>query len=300
MSGVGSTKPFSVLVTDMLPDLELVSKGQCFPRWRYERRIASSASRERGQPSRSPSSSPTECPTSTSSSSDSASRDGSFRRRGGVFNEAAGTLFETELERVDNITDEALGRFRAQYRDGSITKDAIFDYVYGVLHAPTWRERFRNDLTKELPRVPFAREFHAFAEAGRELTALHLGYETCAEYPLELLFDGDGEPDPSHFRLGTKAMRFTDRDEKTVLRVNDHIRLAGIPPEAHEYVVNGRSPLGWFIDRYKVKQDKRSGIVNDPNGWWADPRDLVVAIRRIVRVSVETVRIVNGLPNVEL
>ena len=95
-------------------------------------------------------------------------------------------------------------------------------------------------------------------------------------------------------------MRFTDRDEKTVLRVNDHIRLAGIPPEAHEYVVNGRSPLGWFIDRYKVKQDKRSGIVNDPNGWWADPRDLVVAIRRIVRVSVETVRIVNGLPNVEL
>ncbi len=53
-------------------------------------------------------------------------------------------------------------------------------------------------------------------------------------------------------------------------------------------------------DRYKVKKDKRSGIVNDPNGWWNDPRDLIAAIRRIVHVSVETVRIVNGLPDLDL
>ena len=86
-------------------------------------------------------------------------------------------------------------------------------------------------------------------------------------------------------------------DVGTTLVVNEHVRLTGIPPEAHEYEVNGRTPLGWFIDRYHVTTDKWSGIVNDPNGWFDDPRDLVAAIRRIVHVSVETVRIVNGLPS---
>ena len=72
--------------------------------------------------------------------------------------------------------------------------------------------------------------------------------------------------------------------------------MAGIPPEAHLYEVNGRTPLEWFIDRYRIVQDKQSGIVNDPNAWFDASRDLIVAFRRIVHVSVETVRIVRGLP----
>ena len=74
--------------------------------------------------------------------------------------------------------------------------------------------------------------------------------------------------------------------------------LAGIPPEAHRYQVNGRTPLEWFIDRYKVSQDRQSGIVNDPNEWFGDPQGLITAIRRVVNVSVETVRVVESLPEV--
>ena len=153
--GVGSTKPFSALMVDTMPDLHFVAFGQCFPQYRYQEPM-----------------------------------------------DAQGDLpgLETRLERVDNITDTALREFRVHYRDNGITKDAIFDYVYGVLHAPGYRERFANDLTKELPRVPFAPDFHAFAEAGRELAELHLGYETCAEYPLEVAFTGEGSPRPEHFR----------------------------------------------------------------------------------------------------
>lgn len=207
-------------------------------------------------------------------------------------------MFETELERVDNITDTALRAFRVRYGDSAITKDAIFDYVYGVLHSPVWRERFANDLTKELPRIPFADDFHAFADAGASLTELHLGYETCREHPLELCFAGEGEPRSEHFRLGPKAMKLEDGG--AALRVNEHVRLTGIPADAHRYKVNGRTPLGWFIDRYKITRDKRSGIVNDPNGWFEAPRDLIAATRRIVHVSVETVRIVEGLPAFDL
>ena len=196
--------------------------------------------------------------------------------------------------RIDNISDTALHAFRDHYRDDSITKDAIFDYVYGILHAPRYREEFANDLSKMIPRIPFASDFHTFAEAGALLASLHLNYETCEQYPLELVFAHEGEPQSHHFRLGTRAMRFAD--EKTTLIINEHIRLSGIPEVAHRYAVNGRTPLEWFIDRYKITQDKDSGIVNDPNGWFADPRDLVPAIERIVYVSVASARIVEGLP----
>ena len=252
VSGVGSTKPFSALIVDTMPDLELISKGQCFPRYRYER--------------------------------DQQEADGQ------------GELYDGKgLKRVDNITDDALLAFQTHYGDSTITKDGIFDYVYGILHAPDYRRRFANDLAKDLPRVPFAADFHAFAGAGRALAELHLGYETCQEYSLETEFSGSGEPKPEHYRIGERTMKYAD-DEKTLLIINDHIRLSGIPAAAHQYQVNGRTPLEWFIDRYRITRDKESGIVNDPNGWFDDPQDLLAAIRRIVHVSVETVRIVEHLP----
>ena len=168
--------------------------------------------------------------------------------------------------------------------------------MYGVLHSPRYRERFANDLAKGLPRVPLAPAFHAIAEGGRTLAELHLGYETCDEYPLQVESDLPSKPASEHYKVGSRAMRFAD-EARTVLVVNDHIRVSGIPPEAHQYVVNGRTPLGWFIDRYRIKKDDKSGIVNDPNDWFEDPKDLIAAIRRIVYVSVETVRIVEGLPD---
>ena len=121
------------------------------------------------------------------------------------------------------------------------------------------------------------------------------GYETCQEYPLSLVFGQDGKPRPEHFRIGQRAMRYADA-ERSELIVNDHIRLGGIPTKAHEYQVNGRTPLEWFIDRYKISQDNESGIVNDPNAWFDDPKELIAAIQRIVHVSVETARIVDDLP----
>ena len=146
-----------------------------------------------------------------------------------------------------------------------------------------------------IPRIPFAPDFRAFANAGKALGELHVGYERSKRYSLEVVFAHEGEPYPRHFRLTEKAMRFA-ADEKTTLRINEHVSLSGIPAEAHRYVVNGRTPLEWYIDRYRIKKDKESGIVNDPNGWFEDPRDLVPAIERIVYVSVESTRIIEGLP----
>ena len=92
----------------------------------------------------------------------------------------------SEFHRVDNITDTVLRKFRVHYNDSTITKDAIFDYVYGILHGLDVQERFVSDLRKGLPRIPMASEFYAFADAGGTLAKLHLDYETCEEYPCKL------------------------------------------------------------------------------------------------------------------
>ena len=241
--GVGSTKPFSALMVDCMPDLHFVAFGQCFPRYRF------------------------------------------IPRKGlSLLEETPG------LERVDNISDTALAAFRSHYQDPGITKDVIFDYVYGVLHAPDFRARFAHDLAKSLPRVPFAPDFQAFTQAGQTLAALHLNYESGPQYPLTPQATGTGGP-----LFTPRAMRLVGENQD-VLVVNDHLRLAGIPPEAHRYQVNGRTPLEWFIDRYRITTDKHSGIRNDPNAWFPDSDGFIAAVGRIVYLSVETVRIVERLP----
>ena len=193
------------------------------------------------------------------------------------------------------ISDTALVAFHDRYSDPAITKDAIFEYVYGVLHAPDYRARFADDLSKTLPRVPFAPDFRAFAEAGRALAELHLGYETGLEYPLvSETADTSGEPPGRLF--GTRSMRLVGEGD-SVLVVNDRLRLSGIPADAHRYEVNGRTPLGWLVDRYRVTTDKESGIVNDPNAWFPDEAAFIATVRRIVYLSAETARIVDGLPS---
>ena len=122
---------------------------------------------------------------------------------------------------------------------------------------------------------------------------------TCAEYPLEIVFASAHSGEPATGSISGSATRPCDfhDDEKTALRRQRACEPARYPRRlARTYQVNGRTPLEWFIDRYRITQDKESGIVNDPNGWFDDPRELIAAIRRIVHVSVETARIVTGLP----
>ncbi|MDE0268579.1 MAG: hypothetical protein OXI96_06040 [Acidimicrobiaceae bacterium] len=211
-----------------------------------------------------------------------------------------------EYGRVDNITDWCLTQFQQHYSSTPISKDDIWAYIYGVLHAEDWRSRYANDLRKGLPRIPFAPDFQAFAQAGQSLIDLHLGYETCEPWPLEVVVEGDPD-NPDTYRIRKQMSWGKVRDEngrlvkdKSVLHVNDLCRLEGIPDEAHEYVVNGKTPLEWAISRLKVTTDKGSGIVNDANHWrvWADePANLILHLQRLVRVSVETSRIVSGLPS---
>ena len=152
-----------------------------------------------------------------------------------------------------------------------------------------------------IPRIPFAPDFYAFAEAGTALAELHLNYETCEQYS-DLKVESRNltlfSEEPKDFLLGPRAMRFADKSTKDTLIINEHVQLSGIPEEAHRYIVNGKTPLEWFMNRYKITPpEKNNGILNDANCWFENPRDLITAIERIIYVSIESAKIIEALPS---
>jgi predicted helicase len=171
---------------------------------------------------------------------------------------------------------------------GRITKWDIFHYIYAVLHHPMYREKYAANLRRELPRIPFVKDFWAFAEAGKKLATLHVEYEKQKEYKLEVV-----ESKVGHLNYRVEKMKLS-KDKKT-LTYNDFFTLGGIPKEAFEYRLGNRSALEWIIDQYQVSTDKRSGITNDPNRT-DDPEYIMRLVGQVITVSVETVKIVKALP----
>ena len=278
--GSGSAVPFSVLILDAIPDLHVTgagSGGQFFARWRYERVAEDEGMLAFG----------------------AADQDGEV---------------VDGYRRIDNITDHAFATFHTAYGD-AISKDDIFSYCYGLLHSPDYRETYAADLKKMLPRIPLVTDPWPFITAGRALSDLHLGYETVTPYPLTGL-DAPAYPaagsDAAYRHFRVEKMTFAKvRDpetgklvaDKTRIVYNSKITLGGIPEAAYRYMLGSRSAIEWIIDRYQIKTDKASGIVNDPNDWSrevSDPRYIIDLLARIVTVSLETMTIVDGLPPLDI
>jgi predicted helicase len=202
------------------------------------------------------------------------------------------TYNEDGTNRRENITDWALEQFRTHYADKSITKWDIFHYVYALLHHPLYRERYAANLKRELPRIPFAPDFRAFTDIGKQLAEIHVNYEQQTEYGLERL-------EKPGAQLDWRVERMKLSKDKRSLIYNDFLTLSGIPPEVFEYRLGNRSALEWIIDQYQVSTDKRSGITNDPNRA-DDPQYIVRLIGQVVTVSVETVTHVRSLANLPI
>ena len=200
------------------------------------------------------------------------------------------TYDEDGTNRQENITDWALTEFRTHYGDDTITKWDIFHYNYGLLHHPAYREKYEANLKRDLPHIPFAEDFWGFATAGAQLADLHVNYESVPKY------DGLRNVETPGIPIDWDVEKMKLSKDKTQLKYNDFLTLDGIPAEVYAYRLGNRSALEWVVDQYRVKVDKRSGIVNDPNRD-DEPRYIVDLIARVITVSLKTVEIVNGLPS---
>ena len=196
---------------------------------------------------------------------------------------------EDDTNRRENITDWALAEFRTHYNKDTITKWDLFHYTYGLLHHPDYREKYEANLKRDLPHIPFAEDFWGFVAAGTQLANLHVNYESQPEYDKLKFVQTPDVP------LNWRVEKMKLSKDKTSLIYNDFLTLSGIPPRAFDYQFGTRSALEWIIDQYRVKTDKRSGIVNDPNRA-DDPQYIVRLIGKVITVSLETIAIIEGLP----
>lgn len=263
VSGVGVKKPFSCLITSTHTDLEIVGKSQCFPLHWYdvdaEKKPSQKGLEDFGM---------------------NASSNG--------------------LVRHDGISNWALQQAVSKYGNG-VTKEDIFFYVYGYLHSPDYRSAFGDDLKLSLPRIGFVDsfdDFKAFSDAGRRLADLHLNYEA-APYPEGVLINGSSDVEKGMFidtDLRVTKMKLVPEERKLIY--NQNVVITNIPEDAFRYIVNGRSALAWLVDQYQVSTDKESGIVNDPNEY-AGPQYILNLVLSVITVSVETMKIVDGLPRLD-
>ena len=281
VTGRGSTKEFSSLITDTLPDLEMISKGQCFPLYLYERDEESLDDAEDLF--------------SVNSDKIGADQEG-YRRR-------------------DAINDAALEHFQSMYPHNPISKEDLFYYIYGLLHSEEYQERYADNLSRQLPHIPRMKtyaDFAAISQAGRDLAALHLNYEKVALNTqatlsgllkgLKVTAQGVKGGDDDDFYV-TK-MKFANRGDKTKVIYNGKITIDNIPEEAYDYVVNGKPALEWVMERQAVTTDKKSGIVNDANDWatetMGNARYPLELLLRMITVSLETQQIVRNLPKLDV
>jgi predicted helicase len=212
------------------------------------------------------------------------------------------TLFDAaddnEFIRRDGISDFILTCAKTLYGK-NISKEDIFYYVYGFLHSPSYRDTFAADLKKMLPRIPLVeepRDFWKFSKAGRELAELHINYESVPAYENIKITGGKS----GYYEV--EKMRFPKKDQKDIIIYNSKIMIENIPLKAYEYVINGKSAIEWIMERYQISTHKESGIANDPNDWAKEvekPRYILDLLLSIINVSMKTVRIVEGLPQVK-
>lgn len=285
LSGTGGSKDFSCLITDSIPDLQLMFNGQCFPLyWYEENKVQEQSLFDFGTES-----------------------EDKYIRRDGI---------------TDWILKEVRNRFG---NAKAITKEHIFYYVYGILHSPQYRERFAADLKKSLPRIPIVdnvQDFMAFYKAGKALAELHLNYEQVPPSPdvhatiADAVYKEPTSDDPfsgytqyDHFfvekmvfpKVRNEAGKLVP--DKSRIIYNGNITIENIPAKAYEYIVNGKSAIEWIMERYAVTQDSKSLIINDPNDWSREhqnPTYIFDLLLSVINLSVQTVDIVNSLPKLNL
>lgn len=229
MQGAGSKKEFSCLVTDILPNLQLVHNGKGFP----------------------------------------------------LFSE------EDSFGVIPNISKTFLEKH-------NLSLDETFYLIYGVLHSHEYKAKYAYDLVKGFPRIPKLKNKRDFIEIGSKLVDIHLNYESVPT------FEGitiEAKSNPSY---KVKKMKHPKKGVLDTIIFNNDITIKNVPEKAYEYIVNGKPAIQWVMEQYQLDEDKKSGLIDDPNLYSEDEKYIFNLLLRVINVSVQTVELVSDLPPLDI
>lgn len=296
VSGIGVSKDFTCIISDTLPDLELIGKSQCFPLCWYEENKNPQAS---------------------------------------LFDDAETSRYIRRDGITDWILKEVRNRFGGSHAiTKEHIFYYVYGLLHSPQYRERFADDLKKSLPR-IPIVDNVQDFMAFYKAGKELADLHLNYEQginvqttgqdgyyaffatmpmLAHRFLGIKVSGDIDiwerewMDETYQHFAVEKMKFAKvRDEngklvpdKSKIIYNGHITIENIPLKAYEYIVNGKSAIEWIMERYVVTIDKASQIKNDPNDWSREheqPRYILDLLLSVIMLSCQTVDIVKSLPS---
>jgi predicted helicase len=270
--GIGGSKDFSCLITDSIPDLQVLFNGQCFPYYFYNKKIKQEGTLFDGY------------------------GDDGYERHEAL----TGWILDAVRQRyrgAKNITKEHIFYY-------------VYGLLHSPEYRERFADDLKKSLPR-LPIVDRVEDFMALARAGRDLAALHLRYEQVPPAPEVSVRDSAELGSDEYAHYAVEKMSFAKvRDaagklqpDKSRIVLNSHITVEGIPARAYDYVVNGKSAIEWLMERYAVTVDKDSLIKNDPNDWAREqhrPRYILDLLLSVINVSLQTMAIVDGLPHISV
>jgi len=194
-------------------------------------------------------------------------------------------------ERIDNISENGLKYFCINYNDETIERLDIFHYVYGILHNPNYRKKYKINLKLDFPRIPLYEDFWHWAEWGKQLVDLHLSYEEVEKFPLKRI-----DINPEETRKAIIPRLKADKEEG-IIEIDTLTTLSGVPKEVWDYKLGTYSAMGWILDRYKEKKPRYETIREKFDTYrFSDYKEHVIdLLMRVCTVSVETMRILREM-----
>jgi predicted helicase len=149
-------------------------------------------------------------------------------------------------ERQPNLNPDVVAALAAAYGQEPSSEE-IFYYVYAVLYAPTYREKYAEFLRLDFPRIPFTSDYELFkqmAELGKRLVELHLLQSPELDPPIAR-FQGEGD---GKVQTGKKGLRYDAERERVY--INEGQYFEGVPPAVWEYQIGGYQVCQkWLNDR---------------------------------------------------
>jgi len=181
-----------------------------------------------------------------------------------------------------------------------ITKEDIFHYVYAVLHNPTYREKYASNLKRDFPRIPLYKNFSQWTDWGKQLMELHINYESVIPYPLKRQEKHQKNTNPAIYNLLEKGKLKQDK-ENGIIYIDGFTELHGIPKQAWEYKLGGRSSLEWILDQYRETKPKDPTIAEKFNAYsFKDYKEVVIdLLKRVCTISIKTIEITDAMKTVK-
>jgi predicted helicase len=205
-------------------------------------------------------------------------------------------LFAASPEPVSAISEFARKQFSANY-GRQVSDDEIFFYVFGVLSHPKFIDTYNANLTREIPGIPFLKNFDEITDVGRRLFQTQINVDSSSPFSGTLTWtEGSAKKD----NWIPEKPKLVEEGSGLTLVYSQKLSVSGIPKTVLDVKFGTKSPIEWVLDRIGTSIEKNSQIENRGTDFFTNPEEAFEYVLKVISTSIAIVELENELVNVPL